>query len=448
MGLVIAGERSGVGKTTVTLALLAALDQGVQSFKVGPDYIDPMFHQAVTGRPCYNLDPVLTSAAYVQRCYQRYSQTAPYALVEGVMGLFDGAGGYQDWGSTADVARSLQLPVLLVIDASRLSHSVAAIVQGYRTLDARLQFAGVVLNRVASDRHLDLLKAAIAPLNVPILGFLRRHQNIELPSRHLGLVPTAELPTLRQTLAQLATLGKTCFDWPRLTPLLRSPVTTQVRLPEAQFQPIPVRLAVARDRAFSFYYAENLALLEALGAQLINWSPLSDPKLPEDSQGLYLGGGFPELFAAELAANGAALLTVKTALAQQLPVYAECGGLMYLCQQLQDFEQRPWPMVGSLPAAVQMSARLTLGYRQATVCQSTPLLAAGTQIWGHEFHRSVIQPAPVDPIYSLQGHGLSNPVLEGWRHHQIHASYLHLHWGDRPEIPYRFLQACQQFGRS
>lgn len=230
MGLVIAGERSGAGKTTVTLALLAALntsntsapDAVVQSFKVGPDYIDPMFHQAVTERPCYNLDPVLTSAAYIRRCYQQNAQTVPYALVEGVMGLFDGAGGYQDWGSTADVARSLDLPILLVIDASRLSHSVAAIVHGYTTLDPRLQCAGVVLNRVGSDRHLTLLKEAIAPLKIPVLGVLRRHQEIELPSRHLGLVPTAELADFKQVLNRLAVLGQTCFDWERLRPLLRS----------------------------------------------------------------------------------------------------------------------------------------------------------------------------------------------------------------------------------
>ncbi|NEQ33080.1 MAG: cobyrinate a,c-diamide synthase [Leptolyngbya sp. SIO4C5] len=446
MGLIVAGERSGVGKTTVTLALLAALAAEVQPFKVGPDYIDPMFHQAVTGRPCYNLDPVLTSAAYIQQCYQRYSQSVPYALIEGVMGLFDGAGGYQDWGSTADVARTLQLPVLLVIDASRLSHSVAAIIHGYRTFDSRLQFAGVVLNRVGRDRHLDLLKAAIAPLNLPILGVLRRHQGIELPSRHLGLVPTAELPGFRQTLEQLAMLGKTCFDWSRLRPLLRSPATSTVApLLSQEFQPVPVRIAVARDRAFSFYYAENLQLLEALGAELVVWSPLADATLPPDIQGLYLGGGFPEMFAAELATNRSALASVKAALAQGLPTYAECGGLMYLAQQLQDFEQQCWPLVGSLPITAKMSPQLTLGYRRATVCRDTPLVAAGTKLWGHEFHRSVIEPAAPSPIYQMQGHGLAAPIAEGWQQRQIHASYLHLHWGSNSHLPYRFLQTCQQF---
>ncbi|MGG6242760.1 cobyrinate a,c-diamide synthase, partial [Nodosilinea sp. AN01ver1] len=222
-GLVVAGDRSGVGKTTVTLALLAALAQKsdrVQSFKVGPDYIDPMFHQQATGHPCYNLDPVLTSETYVQQCFAHRCQNAEFALVEGVMGLFDGASGLSDVASTAHVARLLNLPVLLVVDCSRLSRSVLAIVHGYRTLDPRVHIAGVVLNRVGSDRHLELLTEAIASLEIPILGVLRRQDAIALPDRHLGLVPTAELPQLPKILDRLAHLGHTCFNWDALLPLL------------------------------------------------------------------------------------------------------------------------------------------------------------------------------------------------------------------------------------
>ncbi|WP_228040848.1 cobyrinate a,c-diamide synthase, partial [Nodosilinea sp. LEGE 07088] len=221
-GLVIAGERSGVGKTTVTLALLAALAQKssrVQSFKVGPDYIDPMFHRRATGRPCYNLDPILTSETYVQQCFDYRCQDAEFALVEGVMGLFDGASGLSDVASTAHIARLLNLPVLLVVDCSHLSRSVLAIIHGYRTLDPRIHIAGVVLNRVGSDRHLELLTDAIASIEVPILGVLRRQDAIALPDRHLGLVPTAELPQLPAVLRRLAHLGHTCFDWAPLTPL-------------------------------------------------------------------------------------------------------------------------------------------------------------------------------------------------------------------------------------
>lgn len=243
MALVIAGERSGVGKTTVTLALLASLRRrgfNVQSFKVGPDYIDPMFHQYVTGRPCRNLDPVLTSEAYVQECFAQHTQAVEFALVEGVMGLFDGVKSLgkaeamphapfpmpkNDFASTAHIARLLQLPVLLVIDCSRLSGSVAAIAHGYRSLDPRLHFAGIVLNRVGSDRHLQLLEEALEPLQLPILGVLRRQDNITLPDRHLGLVPADELTDLDAVLDKLAHIGNDCFNWDRLLPLLEKSTT-------------------------------------------------------------------------------------------------------------------------------------------------------------------------------------------------------------------------------
>ncbi|HBL12889.1 MAG TPA: cobyrinic acid a,c-diamide synthase, partial [Cyanobacteria bacterium UBA11162] len=219
MPLVIAGERSGVGKTTVTLALLSFLSQQhkkVQSFKVGPDYIDPMFHQRVTGRFCRNLDPVLTSETYVQECFSRHSQGVDYALIEGVMGLFDGASGPDDFASTAHIARLLELPVLLVLDCSKLARSVAAIAHGYRSFDPKIKIAGVVLNRVGSDRHLELLKDALESLQLPILGVLQRQDTITIPDRHLGLVPTAELTDLDTLIDQLAHIGNSCFDWERL----------------------------------------------------------------------------------------------------------------------------------------------------------------------------------------------------------------------------------------
>ncbi|MGB7442307.1 MAG: cobyrinate a,c-diamide synthase [Coleofasciculaceae cyanobacterium] len=224
MALIIAGERSGVGKTTVTLTLLSYLSRlsnKVQSFKVGPDYIDPMFHRQVTGLPCRNLDPLLTSESYVKECFTRHCQGSDYALVEGVMGLFDGASGQDDYASTAHLARLLQLPVLLVIDCSRLSRSVAAIAHGYRSFDPRVKLAGVVLNRVGSDRHLELLKEALEPLQLDILGVLRRHDDITIPSRHLGLVPTAEIPQLKNLIDRLVELGKDCFNWQQLLPFLK-----------------------------------------------------------------------------------------------------------------------------------------------------------------------------------------------------------------------------------
>ncbi|NEQ20383.1 MAG: cobyrinate a,c-diamide synthase [Microcoleus sp. SIO2G3] len=507
MALVIAGERSGVGKTTVTLALLSCLARQrrrIQSFKVGPDYIDPMFHASVTGRSCRNLDPVLTSENYVRECFARHLEGVDYALIEGVMGLFDGASGQDDWASTAHVARLLQLPVLLVLDCSRLSRSVAAIAHGYRSFDPRIKLAGVVLNRVGSDRHLELLKDALEPLQFPVLGVLRRQDNITIPDRHLGLVPTAEMSQLDVLIERLADLGDSCFDWERLLPLLTAPtslsnsgVYTSPKSPQnAAFRPpsppilggtgvqsplelgdlggekdlcihgslskersggvlrveeepkISIRVAVARDRAFSFYYQDNLDILQQLGAELVFWSPLKDTALPTDVQGLYFGGGFPEVFAQQLAENTSARELVRRAILQGMPTYAECGGLMYLCEKITDYENQAWSMVGVLPTTTVMEKRLTVGYRQATALQDSPLLSAGGTVWGHEFHHSQLTVMPEKPLFETRRYSQKEQdkvATEGWQVHQLHASYIHLHWGEHPEIPAQFLQRCQQF---
>ncbi len=474
MALVIAGERSGVGKTTVTLTLLASLCRRklpVQSFKVGPDYIDPMFHQHVTKRACRNLDPVLTSEAYVRQCFARHTQDVNYALVEGVMGLFDGISSVNshlsvkkqsqmtDFASTAHIARLLDLPVVLVIDCSRLSGSVAAIAHGYRSFDPIVKIAGLVLNRVGSDRHLQLLKDALEPLQIPILGVLRRSDNITIPDRHLGLVPTAELSQLDNLIDQLAILGDTCFDWEQLLPLLKTGDRSQKRAEGAQgaegenlitnYQiPIhPLRIAIARDRAFNFYYQDSLDLLQQLGAELIPWSPLVDPGLPENVQGLYFGGGFPEVFAQELSANTAAMKSVQAAIQAGIPTYAECGGLMYLCQQIIDFDGKSWQMVGAIPTNAVMGSRLTLGYRQATAVQDSPLVQAGDIVWGHEFHRSHLSIMPTQPLFQAQGYDESSAIItEGWQSPHLHASYIHLHFSGNPEIATRFLQQCDRRG--
>ncbi|MCC5652401.1 cobyrinate a,c-diamide synthase [Nostoc sp. XA013] len=454
MSVIIAGERSGVGKTTVTLTLLASLrrrDRLVQSFKVGPDYIDPMFHQHVTGRPCRNLDPVLTSEAYVQQCFARHSQLSEYALVEGVMGLFDGIGHGQekqkstDFASTAHIARLLDLPVVLVIDCSRLSGSVAAIAHGYQSFDPRIKIAGVVLNRVGSDRHLSLLKDSLQPLQLPILGVLRRQDNITIPDRHLGLVPTAELPELNALINRLADLGDTCFDWQHLLPLLKSePLSTSVS--SSLSTSSPVRIAIARDRAFNFYYQDNLDLLQQLGAELVFWSPLEDAAIPKDVQGMYFGGGFPEVFAQQLAENTSVRDAVKTAILRGMPTVAECGGLMYLCEQIINFEGKSWSMAGVLPASAVMGGRLTLGYRRAVALQDNLLVKAGTTVYGHEFHRSHLTLTPTQPLFETSRYDCDeNMGCEGWGlPANVHASYVHLHWGESREIPQQFLEKCRK----
>lgn len=454
----IAGDRSGAGKTTITLALLAFLarqGETVQSFKVGPDYIDPMFHTAITRRPCRNLDPILTSESYVQQCFARHSQSANYALVEGVMGLFDGVNFLpstspscsrpaNDYASTAHIARLLNLPVLLAIDCRRLSGSAAAIAQGYRTFDPRVKIVGLVLNQVGSDRHLQLLQEALEPLNLPILGVLRRQDQITIPDRHLGLVPTAEIEQLEAIFDRLADLGKTCFHWDKLLPRLRCP-SRPVSSPPEPAKPA-IKIAIARDRAFNFYYPDNLDLLVERGAELLPWSPMADKRLPTGSQGLYLGGGFPEVFAPQLAENSLSRRAVRTAIEAGMPIYAECGGLMYLCEQLLDFDGQAWPMVGILPTTVAMGKRLVLGYRRAIAQRDSPALSLGETVWGHEFHRSQLACDPSNPLFqtcSLRSQ--HSFVAEGWQIGQIHASYIHLHWGGNLAIPERFLQHCLRF---
>ena len=458
-GVIIAGDRSGSGKTTVTMALLSTLrsrDASVQAFKVGPDYIDPMFHRAITGHPAYNLDPVLTSEAYVQQCFEEHGAVADYAVVEGVMGLFDGAGG-TDWASTAHIARLLNQPVVLVVDCARLSRSLAAIVHGYQTLDARICIAGVVLNRVGSDRHLAMLKAAIAPLRLPVLGVLRRDDAVTLPDRHLGLVPTDELADLPERFRHLATLGQRCFDWQALDKIFQqatdSPRTTIVGTsqsrPTQRSSAGKIRIGIARDRAFNFYYEDNLEILTCLGAELVPFSPLTDDTLPPNLSGLWLGGGFPEMFAAELSQNQLMRAAITQQIAAGLPTYAECGGLMYLCESLVDFAGQAWPMVGALPTTTTMTGKLTLGYRQVTARQTSPLVIPDQRFWGHEFHRSAIAPQPVDPLCVLKSYPLLDDIAlpagtEGWGGTTLHASYVHLHWGGQVALPKRFIEQCDR----
>ncbi|MGB5594825.1 MAG: cobyrinate a,c-diamide synthase [Crocosphaera sp.] len=472
MTLIIAGDRSGTGKTTITLALLAFLSQKratVQSFKVGPDYIDPMFHTYITGRPCRNLDPILTSETYVKSCFAQHCQRVDYAVIEGVMGLFDGvpfekflpslgrdcrevSGSTLQYASTAHIARLLNIPVVLVIDCSRLSGSVAAIAHGYGSLDPNINIMGVILNRVGSDRHLDLLETALTPLNIPILGSIRRQEALTIRDRHLGLVPTDELPTFNLLVDKLAHLAQTCFNWDLLLPLMRSRVGEKVPWPrqklETRMEKATVKIAIAKDKAFNFYYPDNLDILEALGSQLIYWSPLQDETLPPGTTGLYLGGGFPEMFAQALSSHKKALTAVKTAITQGMPTYAECGGLMYLCQNLITFEGESWPMVGILPTTVQMGKKLTLGYRKALASHPSLLLTPGETIWGHEFHRSQLTVTPSKSLFELSSWHDNSPVYEeGWHCYNLHASYLHLHFGGCPKIAEKFFAHCLDFSQ-
>ncbi len=457
MTLIIAGERSGVGKTTITLAILAFLAQKqakVQSFKVGPDYIDPMFHSQVTGRPCRNLDPILTSEAYVQSCFARHCQGADYALIEGVMGLFDGVPfwGVADYASTAHIARLLKLSVILVVDCSRLSGSVAALICGYREFHPQVNLAGVIFNRVGSSRHLTLLQAAIAPLKVTLFGAIYRNDALTLGDRHLGLIPTDEINNLADYFQRLAELAQTSLDWEKLLPLLQcSHSLEQGHQKIDDFEPFPTRptIAIARDAAFNFYYQDNLDLLQDLGAELIPFSPLHDQSLPARTQGLYLGGGFPEVFAAPLSQNSILRGQLQQKIRQGMPVYAECGGLMYLGKRITDLDQKTYAMVGILTTESVMAKKLTLGYRQATVMLKNTWVPKKQIIHGHEFHRSVLKTLPSEPLFHLKGLLPQDPITaEGWCRPPLHASYLHLHFGTLPDLPRNFIKAVLHFSNA
>jgi len=478
MTVIIAGERSGVGKTTITLSILSFLAKNnlkTQSFKVGPDYIDPMFHSKITRRSCRNLDPILTSENYVKCCYNYHLNQVDYAIIEGVMGLFDGVflpdfintnkdQSINDYGSTAHLARLLNLPVILVVDCSKLSNSVAAIIHGFNTFDPQVKIIGVILNKVGSDRHLKLLENALKSLNIKIIGVFKRQDNITIGDRHLGLIPTEEISNFQNIVDQLAILAQNCLNWDILLPLLK---TNSVANLSCQFQSEntqerclyylkdqqekslyfpslkPIKIAVAKDQAFNFYYQDNLDLLQAMGAELIEFSPLVDQTLPNDLKGLYLGGGFPEIFAQQLTENITLKQQLKTLINQGLPTYAECGGLMYLCDRIVDFEDKSFPMVNIFPTAAKMGKRLTLGYRRAIALENSPLVNKGDQVWGHEFHRSSLTENCDRPLYSLQGYEshLQYPY-EGWQRYQVHASYTHLHFGAQTHLLNRFLMSC------
>jgi cobyrinic acid a,c-diamide synthase len=438
--IVVAGTHSGVGKTTVASGLMAALaarGYRVAPFKVGPDFIDPSYHALATGRPGRNLDAFLSGPDLIAPLFAHGARGADVALIEGVMGLFDGKSGAGEYASTAHVAKLLKAPVLLVIDASAMARSAAAVVHGYASFDPEIRIEGVILNRVGSPAHEMMLREAIEPLDIPIVGVLRRDAKVRIPDRHLGLVPVAERRSEARTALEAAgeEIARSC-NLGGILRLARSaePLSANPWSPEASETGSPVRVAVAAGPSFSFLYEENLELLRGAGAEISSFDPTSDEDLPEDTDALYLGGGFPETYAASLAANEQLKARVRRFACERRPVIAECGGLLYLVRELDGH-----PMCGVLEATARMTDRLTLGYREAhSICDS-PLAEAGTLVRGHEFHYSVVEPgAGEHPAWDLTGRR-----REGFVRDATHASYLHLHWAATPEVPRRFVQVAR-----
>ncbi|MGW5233708.1 cobyrinate a,c-diamide synthase [Streptomyces nodosus] len=440
--LVVAAPSSGSGKTTVATGLMAAFagrGLAVSPHKVGPDYIDPGYHALATGRTGRNLDAYLCGPELIGPLFLHGARGCDLAVVEGVMGLYDGAAGEGELASTAQVAKLLRAPVVLVVDASSQSRSVAALVHGFASWDPEVRIGGVILNKVASDRHEELLRRAMDESGVPVLGVLRRARALDTPSRHLGLVPAAERRTEAvEAVAAMAARVREGCDLEALLALARSAGRPAGEPWEPPVVPTAGRrvVAVAGGPAFTFSYAEHTELLSAAGAEVVPFDPLRDERLPEGTGALVIGGGFPEVYAAELSANEPLRREVAALAGSGAPVAAECAGLLYLCRELDGR-----PMCGVLDAEARMSERLTLGYRDAVAVSDSALAAAGTRMRGHEFHRTVVEPdAGPAPAWGVRAPARR---VEGFVHQGVHASYLHTHWAAEPGVARRFVERCR-----
>jgi cobyrinic acid a,c-diamide synthase len=435
--LVVAAPASGHGKTTVATGLLAAFaTRGltVAGFKVGPDYIDPGYHTLAAGRPGRNLDPVLVGKDLIGPLFAHGADGADLAVVEGVMGLYDGRTGAGDHGSTAEVAGLLDAPVVLVVDAAAQGRSVAALVHGFRSF-GNVRLGGVILNRVGSFRHEDILREGLEEIGVPVLGALHRHDAVAAPSRHLGLIPAVERRS--EALAAVRALADVVsasvnldavLSVARSAPSLSFPAWSPPLLQAAR-RPV---VAVAGGPAFSFGYAETVELLRGAGAEVTFFDPLHDVALPAETRGLVVGGGFPEVYAAELSANAPLRAAVADLATSGAPIAAECAGLLWLCRTLDGA-----PMCGVLDAEAVMTDRLTLGYRDAVAITGSWLAPEGTRVTGHEFHRTVVDGRAAAPAWAWR-----DSAPEGFVAGGVHASYLHLHWAAQPDFAHRLVAAC------
>jgi cobyrinic acid a,c-diamide synthase len=446
--VVIAAAGSGHGKTSIATGLLGALrarGRVVSPHKVGPDYIDPSYHGLAAGRPGRNLDPWLVGEELIVPLFLHGAYTptvADIAVIEGVMGLFDGVSGQGDFASTAHVARLLQAPVILVVDGAGVGRSAAALVHGFTTYDPSIRIGGVILNRVGTARHEELLREAVEAVGVPVLGAIYRQEALAVPSRHLGLIPAAERAAeAAATVAALAEVVAAGVDLEAVERLARSapplrdgePLFTD-RPPRTGHPANGARIAVAGGAAFTFGYAEQAELLAAAGAQVMTFDPLRDEALPEGTAGIVIGGGFPEVHAPALSANAPLRAAIADIAAGGAAIAAECAGLLYLGRSLDGH-----PMCGVLDAEAQMQPRLMLGYREAVAASDSSLAGTGTRVRGHEFHRTACIP----------GHGSSpawkwTGATEGFVQGAVHASYLHLHWAGNPGMTERFVAACSR----
>jgi cobyrinic acid a,c-diamide synthase len=483
--IIIAAPNSGSGKTTVTLGLMECLKRRglrVAPFKVGPDFIDPGYHRLVCGRPSVNLDGWICPPALVRETFAHHLADADIAVIEGAMGLFDGVSGASDQGSTAHVARITGSPVILVVDARSQARSAAALVRGFAEYDPRVRVAGVIFNNVASENHARLLREAMDSLGptVRALGFIPKDERLHIPSRHLGLLTAEENPLPGEFLDHLAEVIREQVDLALLWAVGKPQPTDQPLLFDEPY-PLPppgktVRIAVARDAAFCFVYEDNLRLLREAGAELVMFSPLLDERLPEDICGIYLPGGYPELFADALETGHAMKNGIRQSIEEGMPVYAECGGFIYLTRGVERADKpspnpspegrgqgllspfggeiergidlvREYEFAGVFPVATRMlPRRKALGYREVELSGKAILGPKGTVARGHEFHYSEMEemPAQIERLYRVrkQGYDLGT---EGYRYKNCLASYIHLHFGSNPGLAAAFVESCRKY---
>jgi cobyrinic acid a,c-diamide synthase len=454
--IIIAAPVSGSGKTTVTIGIMECLKRRglkVAPFKVGPDFIDPGYHRIVTGQPSLNLDGWMLPQQTVRAIFAAHGADADIAVIEGAMGLFDGISGVSDDGSTAQISRLTGATVFLVVDAKGFARSIAALLKGFAEFDSEVRIGGVIFNNVSSENHARILREAVAATlpAIPVVGAILRDSTLHLPSRHLGLLTAEENELSAQYLDHLAQVISSSIDLGLLLTLAGGGNLVELSKQQESTPPADVRIAVARDRAFCFVYESNLQMLRKYGAELIEFSPLTDSSLPGNISGIYLPGGYPEAYATELAANRTMLAAVKAAIEAGMPVYAECGGFIYLTSGVKTDQESHTPiheLVNIFPVITTMlPQRKALGYREITLRAASILGTAGAVARGHEFHYSEIgeMPVEIERVYQVSKGG-KDLGSEGYRYKNCLASYIHLHFGSNPGMVAALAASCRAFG--
>ena len=454
--VIIAGTTSGVGKTTISLAVMHTFKNKkgllVQPFKIGPDFIDPSYHKIITGKESRTLDAWFMGKDGIISTVENATKDVDIGIIEGVMGLFDGMSGKNDFASTAYVAKILNAPIILVVDAAKAARSIAAMIFGYLNFDKKLKIIGIILNNVSGPKHEKyLIEACRNSLNVPILGIVKRDKDLKMDERHLGLIPSDELePSKRNKIVRLANKVSEEIYYDKILSLinlrkskLTKPINDKSKVPKL------VKIAVALDNSFNFYYNENLKILRNLGAEITYFSPISDNCIPDGISGIVLGGGFPEVMADKLNSNQSMLKSIKKAGEQGIPIYGECGGLMYLTKSITGYKdsKKVFRMVGIVDARTKMTGKLTLNYTNADMNSTT--FGNIKNMRGHEFHYSKIEDLPSDSkfVYSMKrGIGIDGGKHDGILTHNTIASYMHLHFYDN-RFPKMWIKNCIEFQR-